>query len=186
MRILRPTLWRTCRVLANENRLDLLRELLAGKDRTVAALASRTGMSEQLASVHLRAIGARGLITARPNGRWLYYSATPNPLVDHAEILIDTLRKCCMAKMDNEQIIHCATAFTHQRRIEIVKGLHHKAMPFGELVFATQISAPALHRHLGKLLDREMLEHNGKLYRINTPANPLGETLLKLALTQEG
>ena len=183
MEKLRPTLWRTCRTLANPIRLNLLRELFSAKELSVEALATRAELSEKTAGIYLRAISARGLITARPAGRWVFYRAQANPSVDHAGTLLAMVRICCQTGMKNKDIIHYATAFTHQRRIKIVAQLQHKTMTADELSLATQISPPALHRHLRKLIDREMMERSNKQYTLKFPDNPLGQALLQTAIS---
>ncbi len=183
METLRPTLWRTCRILANPIRLDLLRELFLAKELSVIALATRSGLPEKTAGIYLRAISARGLISARPAGRWVFYTAKANPSVDHASVLLSIVRECCNAGMANKEIIHYVTAFTHQRRIDIVTGLQQKPMTVMEISLATQISPPALHRHLRKLLAREMVERSGKYYTLKIPKNPLGQALLQAAIS---
>ncbi len=147
------------------------------------ALATRTGSSEKTTGIYLRAISARGLITARPAGRWVFYTAQANPSVDHAGTLLSIVRICCQTGMQNKEVIHCATAFTHPRRIKIVAQLHHKTMTAEELAMATQISPPALHRHLRKLIERDMVERSNKQYALKIPANPLGQALLQAAIS---
>ena len=183
MKNLRPTLWRTCRVLANPIRLGLLRELFSAKELSVTALATRAGLSEKTAGIYLRAISARGLISARPEGRWVFYAAKTNPEVAHAGVLLSIIRDCYKTGMENEDIIHYVTAFTHQRRIDIAAQLQQKTMTVMELSLATRISPPALHRHLKKLIDREMVEHLGKTYALKIPSNPLGQALLQAAIS---
>jgi DNA-binding transcriptional ArsR family regulator len=183
MQNLRPTLWRTCRILANPIRLDLLRELFSDKELSVTALATCLGLSEKTAGIYLRSISARGLISSRPAGRWVFYTATANPSVDYANTLLSLVRECCKTGIANEEIIHYVTAFTHQRRIDIVGQLQEKTIAVQELSLATQISPPALHRHLRKLIDREMVERSGKHYTLKTPSNLLGKALLQAAIS---
>lgn len=57
---LRPTLWRTCRVLASETRLRLLWTLFENEGLCVADLAHRIGISEQNASNQLRSLYISG------------------------------------------------------------------------------------------------------------------------------
>jgi hypothetical protein len=55
--ILQPTLWRTCRVLANRNRLQLLELLIEEPSQTVSLLAKRLRLSAKLE--------ARGFVTQK-------------------------------------------------------------------------------------------------------------------------
>jgi DNA-binding transcriptional ArsR family regulator len=184
MKSLRPTLWRTCRVLANSTRLNLLRELTANGEKTVSSLALKFNLSEQLSSTHLRSLNARGLITAKPEGKWLFYSVQANPNVDHASEILNVIQDCFQRELTNDEIIHCATGFTHSRRIQIITCLGRKHMTFQELSISTQISTPALHRHLQKLISRKFVELNERKYFLKPSDNLLGELLLKLALSR--
>ncbi len=82
--------------------------------------------------------------------------------------------------MENEDLIKMATAFTHQRRIAIAKQLSQRACTFPELSLKAQISAPALYRHLGKLMDRNMVKMEKDRYLLKSPRNPFGRTLLEI------
>ena len=90
---LNPTLWRTCRVLANEKRLLCLKAVLEQPGRSVGELAERVCISEALASELLRALQARGLIQANRQSRWVYYSPKPDPMVVDARPLLEVLRR---------------------------------------------------------------------------------------------
>ena len=61
-----PTLWRTCRVLANRKRLQTLALLIRQPNQTVSAVAERMSLSMPAASQYLRALEARGLPTRWP------------------------------------------------------------------------------------------------------------------------
>ncbi len=73
MNRLRPTLWRTCRVLASETRLDLLQHLFEQGELCVSELAAMTGVSPHNASTQLRALNARGLIARRREKQKVIY-----------------------------------------------------------------------------------------------------------------
>jgi len=181
MQPLRPTLWRTCRVLANETRLNLLRVLFSCDESTVSVLARETGISLSLASIQLRSLNARGLVSARPAGRWVFYSANPNLAVEHAGIIGNAIRERCAAGTENKSLIEMATAFTHPRRIAIARCLSEGAKTFPELLVSTHISTMALYRHLGKLAARHMMEQEDDRYLLARPKNPFGQTLLAIA-----
>ncbi|MEN8254539.1 MAG: metalloregulator ArsR/SmtB family transcription factor [Verrucomicrobiota bacterium] len=183
MQPLRPTLWRTCRVLANESRLNLLRALFSCDESTVSALAVKTGISEAFASTQLRALSARGLVSSRPAGRWMFYSFEPNMAVEHSETIGNAIRESFAAGAKNESLIAAATAFTHPRRISIIKCLGEGEKTFPELLASTHISTMALYRHLQKLTARNMVERKNNRYRQTKPGDTLGKTLLAIAAT---
>src|SRR5689334_17521905 len=61
------------RALGDETRLLLL-ELLSPGEQCVADLMDHTGLGQSLVSHHLRTLRDAGLVTARRDGRWVYYS----------------------------------------------------------------------------------------------------------------
>jgi len=83
--------------------------------------------------------------------------------------------------MPFETVVQQATAFTHLRRILIVRALSTSTKTFGELVVETGIALPALARHLKKLQARSFIKKTNQLYHLARPRNPLGQTLLEIA-----
>lgn len=177
---LRPTLWRTCRIMASETRLRLLWLLFLEEPLCVADLAKRAGLSEPNASNQLRALSARGLIVSRRKKLKVFYRPEPNTEVEYAGPLLDALRTCCDSGMTFKAVIRQATAFTHARRIVVVYALKGSSASFGELQEKTGISPAALSHHLMKLQARDFVKRiNGK-YRLHTPGNPFGRVLLRI------
>jgi Predicted transcriptional regulators len=158
---LQPTLWRTCRVLANERRLDCLRAvLLAKQELCVEAVAQQVGLPHDQASLCLRALQARGLLKAIRQSRWVYYSPVPDPSVPIASPVLMAVRVALLdEKWTDEKTMRAVTAFTHPRRLTILQTLLHSHAPIGacRLSVLTQVSLPALERHLKKLRDRGMI-----------------------------
>jgi hypothetical protein len=74
-----PTLWRTCRVLANPKRLALIGALIGKPPQTVGAVAASCGLSGAACSLGLRQIQARGLCRATRTGRWVSYALEADP-----------------------------------------------------------------------------------------------------------
>ena len=181
MEPLRPSLWRTCRVLAHPKRLDMLRELHTHGLRTVSQLAESVGLPLGMASSQLRAINARGLISAKREGRYVFYSPEPNPGVDYASDILHALENAFDLGTDNPEIVRAATAYTHSRRLDIVHALGAAPMPFEQLTSKTAISPPALARHLRKLEARGLVDMNGDLYKLTPPADPFALTLMLIA-----
>ena len=178
---LRPTLWRTCRVLASETRLRLLWLLFKNEGLCVADLAALTGISEQNASNQLRALNARGLITPRRQNLRVFYHPEPNTEVEHAQTLLDALRAWCESNMRFPAIIRQATAFTHERRILIMRALQEGPASLGDLHERTGIPLPSLTHHLKKLEARGFVRRGYGTYYQNTPGNPFGRVLKKVA-----
>ena len=60
---LKPTLWRTYRVLANEDRLRLFKAVLENSGNlSVRDYAKMLNLAEDVASVYLRQMNARGVL----------------------------------------------------------------------------------------------------------------------------
>src|SRR5947208_17162889 len=74
---LRPTLLRTCRVLANHTRLRVFRFLLQQPEQTVSEVASHLNLPQSVASQYLRTLESRSLLKARRVGRWVKYQISP-------------------------------------------------------------------------------------------------------------
>ena len=177
---LAPTLWRTCRIIANETRLQLLWEIFNEEELCVSQLVEKTGITRPNASNQLRALSARGLITSRRKKLYVFYRAEANAEIAYAPLLLSALKKCHRQSMPFDMVIRQATALTHERRIEIVRALNGHFMPFNRLRDRTRISAPALSRHLEKLEARGFIRGSDDCYRLIQPENSLGRTLLEI------
>ncbi len=178
---LRPTLWRTCRVIACETRLQLLGLLFKNEGQCVAELADAVGVSPQNASIQLRALSSRGLISPHREKLKVLYRPEVNEDVAHAKTILEALRKCAEDGMSHETVIRQATAFTHLRRILIVRALNGKHQKFEELQASTGISPSALSQHLAKLEARGFVKNRYGEYRLTHPGNSFGRILLKVA-----
>ncbi len=184
MKELKPTLWRSCRVIAHDPRLRLVRLLLPDQNRSVTDLANEANLTEGVASAYLRMLGARGLLLARPRGRNVFYSAEANPNVENAAELLNALKTAFSSGASNEEIIHYSTAFTHQRRIEIINALRDRKLMSSELVARTDIPHPSMSRHLRKLESRGMIAREKELCRVAYPKSMFARTLLMVAFEE--
>lgn len=181
-----PTLWRTCRVLANAKRISCLRAVLEQPGCTVGAIAVRVRICENQVSEHLRALQARGLIQANRRSRWVYYDPHPDSLVPSARPLLTAMRRVFLTGAKDVDIIHTLTAFTHPRRLEILHYLQKKGPASPDVIGAlTKISQPALWRHLRKLALRRLVSCNDCLWRLNRCTGRLEKTLLSLLSSGE-
>lgn len=182
-----PTLWRTCRALANEKRLRCLKVVLSEPGLTVGEVAARLAVAENRACEYLRALQARGLIAARRQSRWVRYVPETDPLVPSARPLMSALRATFDKGTYKEAyMIRVFTAFTHPRRIMIVRQLRRtRALSFDDLVHATSISPQALYRHLDKLADRGLVAQTRNGWRLAPEADRLSGVLVKLSSVPE-
>lgn len=140
-------------------------------------------MGEVPASLGLRALQARGLLALSREGRWVCYTARADPAVAHAEAVLEAMRQAWMEQMSPERAIEALTAFTHPRRLILVRTIHEQPQSAERLSAACQISLPAVYRHLRKLADREIVtfahEDHCVLLR---PPNRLANDLLMITL----
>ena len=76
---LNPTLWRTCKMLAGQTRIRLLRQLHRQPGPCVADLGKAVGIKRSDASQELRRIQSRGLLKSMRQGIPLVYRMEPDP-----------------------------------------------------------------------------------------------------------
>ena len=180
---LAPTLWRTCRVLACPRRLAVLSAVIAQGPVCVKEVARICRMPENTATQYLRALQARGLLAANRQSRWVYYVPRADPSVQHAEVILVAVTKAFAHDEPADVMVAGLTAYTHPRRLAMVRRLAVGAAPVPALAQDTGISAPACYRHLEKLQSRAVvsvdLSGNWSLAR---PAPGLATTLLQAAL----
>lgn len=177
-----PTVWRTCRILANPNRLRCLKAVLEEPDSSVGEIAARTGVSVCHASGYLRALQARGLLRASRESRWVRYAAVPDPLVEGTRPLLSALRQVLLAERQKEAaIIRTLTAFTHPRRLAVLCLLSARGPRYAEDIAAiTRMSLSALSRHMNKLRLRGFALCDGGKWSLARPRDTLAKSLLAL------
>ncbi|MEX2528839.1 MAG: metalloregulator ArsR/SmtB family transcription factor [Gemmatimonadota bacterium] len=72
--------------MAEPTRLGILRQLVRG-ECCVCALGGELEVEQSLLSHHLRTLRKSGLVQARREGRWAYYSLNPHALITLRELL---------------------------------------------------------------------------------------------------
>lgn len=180
MKPLRPTLWRTCRAIASTTRLRLLWKIFQTEGLCVDELARATRTTRPNASIQLRVLNSRGLITAVRDGKKIIYRAEANPEVDFSDKLLSALRQCFAQNIPIREVFQQATALTHSRRIGLMRVADGT---FDELLDSSGMSPSALQRNLSKLVDRGFVKirRSGR-YEPVCPKNPLGACLVKIVL----
>ena len=180
-----PTVWRTCRILANPNRLRCLKVVLEEPASAVGEIAERTHVSVCRASECLRALQARGLIQAKRKSRWVRYTAIPDPLVAGSRHLLTALRRILLKEHQKEAaVMRTLTAFTHPRRLAILSLLQKRSPLYSEDIAAiTRVSQCAFSRHARKLKVRGLLDYNSGKWSLRQPIDTLARTLLSLITT---
>lgn len=174
--------WAFCRVLANRTRLNLLFEIIRHAPLSVAQLAVQTDRQTANTSMQLKELHTYGLITPNRRKQSVYYTIRERPPEIYPQLLLPTLIHSAKSNTSPDVIIHLATAFTHQRRIEIVRLLSGSPKTARELLDSSNMKRSALSRHLTKLKHRDFVLQNDSVYRLNHQKKIVGATLLKAAL----
>jgi DNA-binding MarR family transcriptional regulator len=182
--VLSPTLWRTCRALANRKRLRMLRHLLSRKAATVASIAELCAVEPDKASLMLRQLQARGLLSARRSGRLVVYSTVADAQVHGARDLLAALRATLHSDAEHDAAFHLLTAFTHPRRIMLVRALGSRCICGTDLQETCSMSRPSFYRHIAKLKKRGFVEGTAVEYRLSCPNSRLARSLLQLACSR--
>ncbi len=177
-------LWKTCRVIANENRLRMLWALFLKRELCVKQIMQLAGTSRPNASNQLRLLAEHGLIVSRRQKMNVIYRAEANRAMPFAPPILTALRDAFEHCMSFDAVIFQSTALSHGRRIEIVRTLKGKRQSFDDLQTMTGMSDAALSRHLDKLIRRRFVQKHGQTYRYGKPICLLGRTLIKLAETR--
>ena len=180
--MLHPTLWRTCRVLAGETRLRLLRQVVQHPGQTVTSLANATDIKLSRASQELRRLQSRGLIQAERNRNTVKYFPVSDPLVPTAKPLLDSMKSAFMHPhpATDALAIGIATALSHPRRIAILAELQKGPRHINEMKTAVHIPAVSLHRHLRLLQRLDLARHARRTWCFIPNRHPLTQCLMRI------
>ncbi len=72
--------------LADDTRLNIL-DRLRGGEQCVCELTEALQSGQSRLSFHLKVLKDAGLITDRPEGRWIYYSISPDGIEELEEMI---------------------------------------------------------------------------------------------------
>lgn len=181
---LKPTLWRTCRVIANKPRLRIMRGLLEHPGRTVTAIAASHSLSVSVACRYLRDLNARGLLRAeRTAGNVRYWPHADESMKQSRALFASIWATMSNHKTPVDFIFRQSTAFTHPRRMAIVRQLSQSSLSMSDIQRKVAVSRAAVQRHLSKLIKRGFVTHDaeGHRYLLAVPATDFQRTLLDLA-----
>lgn len=180
---LHPTLWRTCRVIANPTRLEVFRCLVQQPGQTVSAIASRLRLPLPIASLYLRAMEARGLLVVQRQGRWVKYSPSPPTARNAVSGLVGALKLVLgHDPTPAATVFKLATAFTHPRRIAIFRALQGGGCTSKQIRARLGISWRALSRHLEKLAARGFIKEQEGRYTVVEGLQGLRRELARMAI----
>ena len=172
-------LWRICRILANQTRLNILRCLFRTRGFCVRDIADKFALSEVVASQHLKHLSETGFLKQKRESKWVFYEPIISSEKTHASELIHPLKHKLLNKSPNyTKLIRLFTAITHPRRVDITKAALHRPIQFQQMVIECNISSQALYRHLDKLIARNVLRKATNLYKVVPPRSVLKKELL--------
>ncbi len=172
---------RICRTIANTTRLQLLWGIFDEEELCVRELALRAGISASNASNQLQELAAKEFIIPKRGKQKVFYKPCPLPDTTCARALLPALRICHDHSIAFQTILTQATAFTHERRIQIVRCLTVSEETFDSLLNKTGMTPPALNRHLRKLIRRRVIVKQDRIYQMQRPKSDLARCLLTLA-----
>jgi DNA-binding transcriptional ArsR family regulator len=183
---LQPTIWRTCRVLANRRRLRLFCHVNQHPGETVSEIAASLNLTLSVTSQSLRALEARGLLVSQRQGPTVRYKTGNEGPQGIARRLVRVLRQIFQENPKPvDTVFDVATAFTHPRRVAIFRALQAGPRGTAQLRSATNISVMALRRHLAKLKARNFVvsrRKNGEIsYAAAKRSDALGTELARIA-----
>jgi len=139
-------------------------------------------MPVDVASLYLRMLQARGLVRCERSGREVFYSDRADPLVSSAPGMLKAMRAALgPGEGPLRNAMFALTAFTHPRRIRIVRALGTRAMTTEDLGRVTGISPRALERHLDKLHRRGVLSWDEDRVMWSEKPSPLVQALVREA-----
>jgi DNA-binding transcriptional ArsR family regulator len=177
-----PTLWRTCRVLANDLRLQVLELLSRESSLSVSAIAKRLHLAMPFASQSLRALESRGLLVAHRQRRSVLYRLGPLTDSNGNPNLLACIRPLVRhGETGRQTIFKLATAFTHPTRVELYRLLKGRPRELLELPAALGVSLRAVFRHLRKLERRGFVRHEDGVLHLAEPDEAFGHAIAALA-----
>ncbi len=181
MRQLHPTLWRTCRTLANPTRLRLLQLLLERPGSNVSQLAERLDLGISAASQELRRLQSRGLIKRTIQGPSVIYLPVPDPQVPSAAPLLKALQAAWEADRNgSEAIARLAKGLACERRISLVRALVPQPQPSDQWAHLVRTRSDNLKKHVRILRESGWVTKIDKRFALLPAGHPVQATLLKL------
>ena len=182
---LKPTLWRTARALFNRNRLNLMYLVANAKGaKGVCELALEAGLPVPIASIYLRSLNARGLISVVRSGSYVYYGTGSDRSLPVAIAIQGAFRRLFAKKKLppkwEDLLLPLLKAYSNSRREAMICILsEHSQITYAEFLKRSGISETSFRRHLRVLTNAGIVvgDLNG-LYSVSKPKNSLEAVFL--------
>ena len=187
---LKPTLWRTARALANSDRLNLMYLVSTAKGKKgVVELAAEANLPVPTASIYLRALNARGLISVVRSGPYVYYGTGSDRSLPVAMSIQESFRKLFAFKKLpadwTDELLPVLRAYSNPRRESIVRLLRTcQPMRYSELRKQSGLCETSFLRHLDILTAAGIVESDTRgSYSLAKPQNSLAAVFLNASST---
>ena len=190
---LRPTFWRTCRALANEDRLRLFKAVVENEGRySVRQYARLLGLQDDVASVYLRQMNARGLLGVRREHIKVFYNLNRDRTLPRAA----ELQKALVAYMRRgpaegweDELVRIFKGFTHFNRLSIILRLSKGVATLPDLERAAGTIVKSTYHHLRFLHAAGVVDAcrdgNAKIvYYLKKSTHPVTKVLLRQVLCE--
>ena len=182
---LQPTVWRTARALANRDRLNLMRLVASAKgEKCVIELAAEAGLPAPTASLYLRALNARGLISVVRAGPYVYYGTKSDRSLPTAmqmqKAFANLFGLARLPKNWTERLLPLLRAYSSPRREALVRVLGLvQPIGYSGLHQASGLCETSFLRHLRILVSVGIVVRGDDgSYRLARPENSLAAAFL--------
>lgn len=192
-----PKLWRTCRYLANVERMNVFRTVcLAGETRglDVNSITDLVHLHQPATSTYLRQLSDCGLVTGHREKRNLFYQAYPHPRIYGATQLVPILRDWFLqeALVRQDWGKDCPPMPFHdvlpglgnELRVLVLKCLAvHGPCSRSDIATLTRIPDECVDFHIQVLLDSGLVaETTRNLFEYHEPADDIARVFTDLSL----
>ena len=188
---LKPTLWRTARALANEDRLRLFKAVAENDDRLcVMDYAKMLGIPVDVASVYLRQMNARGLLGVSRSYIKVYYNLKRDRSLPQAMELQSALVKYVSGKLEKgweDRLVRIFKSFTHFNRLAMIVRLAKGESVLRDLNRAAGVIVKSSYHHLrflagGGIIGVKHQYHAPDVFTLLPQTDPIAQVLLKQTL----
>ena len=188
---LKPTYWRTCRALANEDRLRLFKAVVESEGRfSVRQYARLLGLQDDVASVYLRQMNARGLLGVTREHIKVFYNLNRDRSLPQAAELQKTLATYMRGNLPDgweDTLVRIFKGFTHFNRLAIIVRLAKGEATLPELERAAGTIVKSTYHHLRFLyaagvVDAYRIGRGNSVYFLRKPTHPVTKVLLRQVL----
>ena len=97
---------RVFKAFCDENRLMIL-EMLQSGEKCACVLLEKLNIAQSTLSHHMKILVESGIVSARKEGKWTYYSISSNGVTTAKELLIkltDMIENCGGCNVNNKKI----------------------------------------------------------------------------------